>query len=261
MHQPASAVGYVASWAGRTQVTASERGVRSAWLPDWHNGEPTDDHLEAPSIEIEPGGTEPAVAQLRQALDQLAAYLAGTLHDFTVTLDAQGPAFFQRIWAAVAAVPYGETRSYGEIARQVGAPEAVRAVGTANGSNPVAPFVPCHRIVGSNGALVGYGPGLPLKRRLLLMEDAVPASEADYPAWAERVAARLGTASILIGVRGRGMYCRPECAHARRAWERPARIFRDAEAARAAGFRACASCQPDQPTASARYAAVPLLIP
>jgi methylated-DNA-[protein]-cysteine S-methyltransferase len=262
MQEDAIAVGYITSWAGRTRVAASERGVRSVWLPSWRTGEPAAGPPEARDVVIEPGGTEHARAHLRQALGELADYFAGTRRSFTVPLDVQGPAFFQRIWAAVAAVPYGETRSYLEIAREVQAPEAVRAVGTANGSNPVAPFVPCHRIIGSDGALVGYGPGLPLKRRLLAMEDAMPASESDYPAWVERLAARMraeeGDGQVVLGMRGRGTYCRPECAHARRAWERPARIFRDPEDARAAGFRACAVCRPD---AIARYAATPLFIP
>jgi O-6-methylguanine DNA methyltransferase len=258
MRDSEMAVGYVTSWAGRTQVTATARGIRSVWLPNWRAGGPGDEPAEAPGVALEPGGAEAAAAHLRLALDELAEYFAGMRRIFTVPLDAEGPAFFQRIWAAVAAVPYGETRTYGEIARAVEAPAAVRAVGAANGSNPIAPFVPCHRIVGSNGALVGYGPGVALKRRLLVMEDAVPASESGFGAWVERAAERFGTEHVLLGVRGRCTYCRPECAHAYRGWERPARVFRDVEEARAAGFRACAACQPD---AVARYAAAPLLIP
>ena len=254
----AIATGYVTSWVGRTRVSASEQGVRSVWLPSWRDGEPADATAQVPSVAIEPGGAEPARAHLRLALDELAAYLVGRQHHFTVPLDTRGPAFFQRVWTAVAAVPYGETRSYGEIARQVEAPAAMRAVGAANGSNPVAPFVPCHRIVGGTGTLVGYGPGLPLKRRLLGLEDALPASEADYPAWVERAVARSGGGSVVVGVHGRRTYCRPECAHARRAWERAPRVFRDVDDARAAGFRACAACQPD---ALAQYAAAPLLVP
>jgi O-6-methylguanine DNA methyltransferase len=251
------AAGFVTSWAGRTHVAASEHGVHSVWLPDWHAGAP-DQPATALEITLEPGGPAEAVAHLRAALEELREYFAGTRRVFTVPLDAEGPAFFRRVWATVADVPYGETRGYAEIARAVAAPEAVRAVGAANGANPLAPFVPCHRIVGSNGALVGYGPGVALKQRLLMMEDALPASEDDYSAWVERITARLGAGRMLLGVRGRGTYCLPDCAHARRGWERPARIFRDSDEARAAGFRACAACQPD---AIAQYAATPLLIP
>lgn len=258
MRNVAIAVGYVTSWAGRTRVIASERGVRSVWLPDWRAGEPAAQSAEAPGVVVEPGGAEAAVALVRAALDELVRYFMGARRVFTTPLDLDGPAFFQRAWEAVAAVPYGETRSYAEIARQMDAPSAVRAVGAANGSNPVAPFVPCHRIVGGDGALVGYGPGVALKRRLLAMEGALPTSEADYPAWVERTAARQGVARVLLGVRGRGTCCLPECAHAQRGWERPARVFRSVDEARAAGFRACAVCRPD---AIARYAAVPLLIP
>jgi methylated-DNA-[protein]-cysteine S-methyltransferase len=104
------------------------------------------------------------------AVDQLNAYFAGGLVDFDVDLDLRGTEFQQRVWKALLTIPYGETRSYGEIAEHVGAPGAARAVGLANGHNPVAIIVPCHRVIGASGHLTGYGGGLDRKQALLELE-------------------------------------------------------------------------------------------
>ncbi len=105
------------------------------------------------------------------AVVQLAAYFAGELVEFDLNLDLVGTEFQRRVWAALLSIPYGETRSYGEIARQIGSsPAASRAVGMANGRNPVGIIVPCHRVIGANGGLTGYGGGLERKRQLLDME-------------------------------------------------------------------------------------------
>lgn len=109
---------------------------------------------------------------LAEAASQLRAYFARELREFSLPLDLQGTDFQKRVWRQVAAIPYGEMRSYLQIATAIGAPTAVRAVGAANGANPVPIVVPCHRVVGANGKLVGYGGGLPLKRRLLELEGA-----------------------------------------------------------------------------------------
>ena len=99
---------------------------------------------------------------------QLAEYFAGDRTAFDLPLHPTGTAFQQRVWAALREIPYGETRSYGVQASAIGAPvSASRAVGTANGQNPISIIVPCHRVIGANGALVGYGGGLPAKRWLL----------------------------------------------------------------------------------------------
>jgi methylated-DNA-[protein]-cysteine S-methyltransferase len=98
---------------------------------------------------------------------QLGAYFAGELTDFDVTLRLEGTVFQQRVWNALLEIPYGETRSYGELAKCIGRPEAPRAVGLANGRNPIAVIVPCHRVIGSDGSLTGYGGGLHRKRALL----------------------------------------------------------------------------------------------
>ena len=102
--------------------------------------------------------------------DELLEYFAGTRTEFTVLLSPVGTDFQRAVWRALQRIPYGETRTYGEIAEAVGRPGAARAVGTANHSNPIPIIIPCHRVVGSNGRLCGFGGGLDLKRRLLELE-------------------------------------------------------------------------------------------
>jgi methylated-DNA-[protein]-cysteine S-methyltransferase len=110
---------------------------------------------------------------------QLEEYFAGTRHTFDVPLTLNGNPFEQRVWAELLTIPFGETASYGEIARQIGSPDAPRAVGLANGRNPVAVIVPCHRVIGANGTLTGYGGGLERKRLLLDLESGVLPLVAD----------------------------------------------------------------------------------
>jgi methylated-DNA-[protein]-cysteine S-methyltransferase len=109
---------------------------------------------------------------LREAANQLQAYFAGQLRVFGIPLDLQGTEFQIRVWRQLQEIPFGETRSYAQIAQAIGRPKAVRAVGAANGANPIAIVVPCHRVIGSGGKLTGYGGGLPLKKRLLELEGA-----------------------------------------------------------------------------------------
>lgn len=104
------------------------------------------------------------------AVDQLEAYFAGERTDFDLDLSLAGSEFQRRVWQALLTIPYGETRSYGEVAEQIGASGAARAVGLANGRNPIAIIVPCHRVIGASGSLTGYGGGLDRKRTLLEME-------------------------------------------------------------------------------------------
>ena len=101
---------------------------------------------------------------------QLEAYFAGGLTEFDVDMRLDGSGFQRRVWAALTTIPYGQTRSYGEIADQIGAPTAARAVGAANGRNPISIIVPCHRVIGSAGRLTGYGGGIDRKRILLELE-------------------------------------------------------------------------------------------
>ena len=109
-------------------------------------------------------------ALLEPARRQLTEYFAGERTAFDLPLRPTGAPFQLQVWAALLNIPYGETASYGEIAREIGHPTAFRAVGAANGSNPIAIIVPCHRVIGSNGSLTGYGGGLPTKRALLDLE-------------------------------------------------------------------------------------------
>jgi len=107
---------------------------------------------------------------LAQAMDELRRYLAGEHVQFTCPLDLHGTTFQIAVWEELFRIPYGQTRTYAEIATAIGRPTAVRAVGAANGANPVAVIVPCHRVIGSNGTLTGYGGGLPTKQWLLSLE-------------------------------------------------------------------------------------------
>lgn len=111
-------------------------------------------------------------------VEQLDAYFAGSLTDFDVELELKGTEFQRRVWNALITIPYGETRSYGEIAEQIGSPGASRAVGLANGRNPISIIVPCHRVIGSTGGLTGYGGGLDRKRILLTLEKKNTPAEA-----------------------------------------------------------------------------------
>jgi methylated-DNA-[protein]-cysteine S-methyltransferase len=111
-----------------------------------------------------------AFPEVRQ---QLAEYFAGTRRRFEVPLELRGNPFEQRVWAALLDIPYGETASYGAVAHRIGRPDASRAVGLANGRNPVAVIVPCHRVIGADGSLTGYGGGLERKRAVLDLEAGV----------------------------------------------------------------------------------------
>lgn len=120
------------------------------------------------------GDRDDADPVLRAAADQLAEYFAGERHGFDLPLTPRGTAFQQSVWAQLRLIPYGTTVSYGEIARRLGAPNAFRAVGLANGRNPIAIVVPCHRVVGADGSLTGFGGGMPAKRTLLDLEASTP---------------------------------------------------------------------------------------
>ena len=115
-------------------------------------------------------GTAGSDAVLAQASRQLDEYFAGRRQHFDLPLGADGTAFQQTVWSALQAIPYGELRSYRDIAETLGKPKAVRAVGAANGRNPLPIVVPCHRVVGSNGKLTGFAGGRECKRRLLALE-------------------------------------------------------------------------------------------
>lgn len=140
-------------WMG-TPGTSREEGL--AWLE------------RRLSVERVVEGEE--VEPLRQAMEQLRRYLAGERVQFSCPLDLRGTDFQVAVWQELYLIPYGQTRTYAQIANAIGHPKAVRAVGAANGANPVAVIVPCHRVIGSNGTLTGYGGGLPMKEWLLALE-------------------------------------------------------------------------------------------
>jgi len=107
---------------------------------------------------------------LEEVERQLQEYFAGRLQHFDLPLHPQGTEFQKKVWKALMSIPYGETRSYGEIAKQIGNEKAVRAVGGANHVNPISIVIPCHRVIGKNGTLTGYGGGLKIKETLLTLE-------------------------------------------------------------------------------------------
>jgi methylated-DNA-[protein]-cysteine S-methyltransferase len=110
---------------------------------------------------------------IKKAATQINEYLAGKRKDFCLPLALHGTEFQKAVWQALQGIPYGETRSYKDIAAAIGRPKAVRAVGMANNRNPIVVIVPCHRVIGHDGSLTGYGGGLPLKQRLLELERGV----------------------------------------------------------------------------------------
>jgi methylated-DNA-[protein]-cysteine S-methyltransferase len=132
------------------------------------------------AIDLRPGdaadpGAEPAFARHREFERQLVEYLAGKRRVFELPLRLEGSDFQKAVWEAVSRIPYGHTASYGEIAHLIGRPKASRAVGAANGMNPIPIVVPCHRVIGKDGSLTGYGGGLALKSRFLALEGILPA--------------------------------------------------------------------------------------
>lgn len=146
---------------GQLTLVASERGLAAVLWED-------DDPSRVPLGEMQEAGDLPLLVQAQQ---QLAEYFAGKRRDFTVTLDPAGTAFQNRVWEALRTIPFGQTRSYGQIAGQIGSAKAVRAVGAANGRNPLSIIVPCHRVIGANGKLTGFAGGLEVKARLLALEN------------------------------------------------------------------------------------------
>jgi methylated-DNA-[protein]-cysteine S-methyltransferase len=125
-------------------------------------------HGRTPPV-VDPSWTDGGAA-LREPVRQLKAFFKGELRDFDLALKPKGTPFQQRVWTLLREIPFGETISYGELARRAGNPAASRAVGLANGSNPIAIVIPCHRVIGSNGKLTGYGGGLDNKRWLIDFE-------------------------------------------------------------------------------------------
>jgi methylated-DNA-[protein]-cysteine S-methyltransferase len=157
----------MASPVGELLLTADEEGRLSAlWLP----GDPLSRHARA-----RPGDARRDDGALAPARTQLEEYFAGERTAFDLPVAPAGTPFQQSVWAQLRRIPYGTTTTYGELAARLGRPTAVRAVGAANGANPVSIVIPCHRVIGASGLLTGYGGGLAAKRRLLDLERAAAA--------------------------------------------------------------------------------------
>lgn len=145
---------------GRLTLVATDQGLAAIL---WENDPPRRVRL---NLEAE-DATHPVLVETER---QLREYFAGQRRAFALTLDLAGTDFQRAVWNALLTIPFGETRSYGQIARQIGSPDAVRAVGAANGRNPVSIVAPCHRVIGSTGKLTGFAGGLAAKARLLALE-------------------------------------------------------------------------------------------
>jgi methylated-DNA-[protein]-cysteine S-methyltransferase len=161
------AVGSLDTPIGVLWIACSEQGVCKLAFPGAGAKAALDRWLAAHTPARELTATS---ALLEQTFAELDAYFAGTRHDFTLPLDLRGSAFHQRVWLALTQIPYGHTMSYGELARTLATAKAARAVGAACGANPVPIIAPCHRVLGSDGSLHGFGGGLPVKAWLLRHE-------------------------------------------------------------------------------------------
>jgi methylated-DNA-[protein]-cysteine S-methyltransferase len=164
---------------GRLTLAASADGLAAVL---WENDRPS-------RVRLHLDGRDDKHPVLVEAERQLTEYFGGRRRQFALPLDLAGTPFQRRVWAALQTIPFGETRSYGELAREIGEPRAVRAVGAANGRNPVSIVVPCHRVIGATGGLTGFAGGLPTKAWLLNLEGQPdsprrferPAREASVP--------------------------------------------------------------------------------
>lgn len=156
---------YMPSPIGRLLLAGSDAWLKCISFPEGKGARRPDPNWEADA------------APFDQAMRQLEAYFAGELRRFDLPLAPEGTAFQRAVWAALGNIPYGVTVSYGEIAHRIGNPQAARAVGGANGSNPIPIVIPCHRVIGSSGRLTGYGGGLHIKAALLDFERGISRSE------------------------------------------------------------------------------------
>ena len=145
---------------GQLKLVASERGLAAIL---WENDNPR----RVPLGEVIESDSDPILLETER---QLREYFAGQRQTFELPMDFRGTEFQRRVWSALLTIPFGETRSYAQIAQQIGCPAAVRAVGAANGRNPLSIIAPCHRVLGSNGKLTGFAGGLETKAKLLSLE-------------------------------------------------------------------------------------------
>jgi methylated-DNA-[protein]-cysteine S-methyltransferase len=159
----------IASPVGELKLVASDRGLAAIL---WENDNPK-------RVRLNLVGEAPDHPVLAEAERQLGEYFAGRRQAFDLPLDFVGTEFQAKVWTALLNIPFGETRSYGQIARDLGDPKAVRAVGAANGRNPISIVAPCHRVIGASGALTGFAGGLEAKALLLALEGSAPPQQAN----------------------------------------------------------------------------------
>jgi methylated-DNA-[protein]-cysteine S-methyltransferase len=159
---------FLSSPVGRLTLVANDHSLAAIL---WENDNPK-------QVPLGPLTENSGHAVLRETAHQLGEYFSGQRRTFSLPFDPIGTAFQKTVWAALGAVPFGETRSYAEIARAVGRPEAVRAVGAANGRNPLSIVVPCHRVIGAGGKLTGFAGGLAAKAYLLNLESKAVSGRA-----------------------------------------------------------------------------------
>lgn len=150
----------IESPVGQLKLVASDKGLVAIL---WEQDSPRRVRLN----DLVAGERHPVLVQTEK---QLSEYFAGKRRTFSVALDMRGTRFQKNVWEALLAIPFGETRSYGQLAKQLGNPRATRAVGAANGRNPLSIIVPCHRVIGSSGKLTGFAGGLDAKAHLLNLE-------------------------------------------------------------------------------------------
>ena len=153
----------MATPVGRLTLVATDEGLAAVL---WENDRPG-------RVRLDVGRQDDEHPVLRDAERQLQEYFEGQRTDFELRLDLTGTVFQRKVWEALRTIPFGETRSYREVAEQIGSPRAVRAVGAANGRNPVSIVAPCHRVIGTSGALTGFAAGLDIKARLLALEQSI----------------------------------------------------------------------------------------
>lgn len=159
--------GTVDTKVGKACFLVGPKGLTRMWFESWDRGSTLDQLLADGKCELkQTEETERVATQLRE-------YFEGSRQDFDLDLDPKGTDFQRRVWAELLKVPYGQTCSYADIARALGQPTATRAVGAANGANPIGLVVPCHRVIGADKSLTGYAGGLDLKRKLLEHEGAI----------------------------------------------------------------------------------------
>ena len=151
---------FMQSPVGRLKLAASDNGLVAVL---WQNDRPTRVRLE----EMVEDERHPILVETER---QLGEYFAGKRKEFSIALDMRGTQFQKDVWELLLSIPFGETRNYGQLARQLGNPQATRAVGAANGRNPISIIVPCHRVIGASGKLTGFAGGLDIKAHLLALE-------------------------------------------------------------------------------------------